>query len=95
MTYNWNDEKNEILKEQWNITFEEIILCISEGKVVKVLQHPNKEKYVNQKIYLINYNDYIYVVPFIENIDENEIFLKTIYPSREYTKQLLINGGKE
>lgn len=95
MTYNWNDEKNEILKEQRHISFEEIILCISEGKVVKVLKHPNEEKYGNQKIYLIHYNDYIYVVPFVENKEAEEIFLKTIYPSREYTKKLLKNGGKE
>ncbi len=95
MTYNWNDKKNEILKEQRNISFEEIILCISEGIVVKVLKHPNEEKYGNQKNYLINYNDYIYVVPFVENKEDKEIFLKTIYPSREYTKKLLKNGGKE
>ena len=28
--------------------------------------------------------NYIYLVPYIEN--ENEIFLKTIYPSRKFTK---------
>ncbi len=93
MTYNWNDEKNEILKKNRGISFEEIVLCISEGKVVKVLKHPNKEKYNNQKIYLIDYRDYIYVVPFVENETGKEIFLKTIYPSREYTKKYIKNGG--
>ncbi len=92
MTFNWNDQKNEILKKDRDISFEEIVLCISEGKVITVLEHPNEEKYKNQKIYLINYNSYVYVVPFVEN--ESEIFLKTIYPSREYTKKYLKNGGR-
>lgn len=94
MTYNWDDEKNEILKKTRNISFEKIMLCISEGKVVKVLEHPDKKKFGHQKLYLINYNDYIYVVPFVESKEEKEIFLKTIYPSRGYTKKLLKNGGK-
>jgi uncharacterized DUF497 family protein len=93
MTYNWNDEKNEILKKERNISFEEIVICISEGKVVAVLKQPNEEKYNNQKIYLINYNEYIYAVPFVENIEGNEIFLKTIYLSRDFTKKYLENGG--
>jgi hypothetical protein len=53
------------------------------------MDHPNKKKYVNQKLYLIEYNDYIYVVPFLINEKEKEIFLKTIYPSRDYTKKYL------
>ena len=95
MTFNWNDEKNEILKKTRNITFEEIVLSISEGKLVKVMEHPNKEKYKNQKIFLVEYNDYIYVVPFVENYEEKEIFLKTIFPNRNYTKKYLGEGGKK
>ena len=93
MTYNWNNEKNEILKKDRTISFEELVLSISEGNIIAVLDHPNKEKYGNQKIYLIKYNNYIYVVPFVENKEENEIFLKTIYPSREYTRKYLKSGG--
>ncbi len=93
MTFNWNDEKNELLKNTRKISFEEIVLCISEGKIVKVLKHPNSNKYGNQKLYLIEYKNYIYVVPFVINEKDNEIFLKTIFPSREYTKKYLSNGG--
>ena len=87
MTYNWNEEKNEELRNKRNISFEEIILCISEGKIIKILEHPNKDKYPNQFMYLIEYNDYIYVVPFVNNEKEKEIFLKTIFQSRFYTKK--------
>jgi uncharacterized DUF497 family protein len=89
MTFNWNEDKNTLLKQTRNISFEEIVLCILEGRVIKVMDHPNKKKYVNQKLYLIEYNDYIYVVPFLINEKEKEIFLKTIYPSRDYTKKYL------
>lgn len=89
MTFNWNEEKNILLKQTRDISFEEIVLCILEGRVIKVMDHPNKEKYSNQKLYLISYNNYIYVVPFVINEKEREIFLKTIYPSREYTKRFL------
>ena len=92
MTFNWNEDKNTKLKKNRKISFEEIVLCIAEGKVIKVLEHPNKRKYLNQYIYLIEYKNYIYVVPFVRNEKENEIFLRTIYPSREYTKRYLRKG---
>jgi len=87
MTFNWNDEKNEKLKRERGISFEEIVLCINDGQIVKVLEHPNTEHYPNQLLYLIELKNYIYVVPFVER--EEEIFLKTIFPSRHYTKQYL------
>ncbi len=95
MTFNWNEEKNLLLKQTRDISFEEIVLCISEGKVVTVLENTKKEKYSNQKLYLISYKNYIYVVPFVVNEKENEIFLKTIYPSREYTKKYHPDGGRK
>ncbi|MBN2362944.1 BrnT family toxin [candidate division WOR-3 bacterium] len=88
--YNWNQEKNEKLKFERNISFEEIILAINEGNLVDVYEHPNQKDYINQKIYAVNVNNFIYLVPFVKN--DNEIFLKTIIPSRKATKIIL--GGK-
>ena len=34
-------------------------------------------------MFIIKIDDYAYIIPFVEN--ENEIFLKTIYPSRKAT----------
>jgi uncharacterized DUF497 family protein len=89
VTYDWSEEKNRQLKKQRSISFEEIVLCIQEGRTVAVLEHPSKEKYPNQRLYLIDYRRQIYVVPFVINKEEEAIFLKTIYPSRHYTKKYL------
>jgi mRNA-degrading endonuclease RelE of RelBE toxin-antitoxin system len=89
VTYDWSEEKNGLLKKQQSISFEEIVLCIQEGRIVAVLEHPNKEKYPNQQLYLIRYREQIFVVPFVIDEEEEIIFLKTIYPSRQYTKKYL------
>ena len=52
--------------------------------IFKVYDHPNQEKYPGQKIFEINLNNYIYLVPYSET--DNEYFLKTIIPSRKATK---------
>lgn len=87
MTFNWNDEKNELLKQTRGISFEEIVIAIEEGHVVDVVRHQNRDRYPHQQIYLVACRDYIYAVPFVRDVEKREIFLKTIYPSRKYTKQ--------
>ena len=94
MLFDWDEEKNVKLKEQRNISFEEIILCINEGRIVEVIRNPNSEKYPNQYMYLVNYNNYIYVVPFVRDEANQEIFLKTIFPSRFYTRKYLAGEKK-
>ena len=95
MTFNWDDAKNEHLKDLRNISFEEIVICISDGRVVSVLEHPQKEIYKNQFLYLIEYKNYIYVVPHVYDEKKQEIFLKTIYPSRKYTNRYLGGRGEK
>ena len=88
--YDWNDEKNEILKEERGISFEQVVLHIEKGDI---LQHPNREKYPNQKIIVIRIIDYIYVVPFVEK--DNIRLLKTIIPNRKLNKKYQEdNNGK-
>ena len=88
--FKWNAEKNEILAKERGITFEEIVQRIGSGAKVTEMDHPNKNKYPNQKIMIIDVDGYAYLVPFV--IDKNEYFLKTIIPSRKATKKYL--GGK-
>ena len=88
--FKWNAEKNEILAKERGITFEEIVQSIGSGAKVTEMDHPNKNKYPNQKIMIIDVEGYAYLVPFV--IDKNEYFLKTIIPSRKATKKYL--GGK-
>jgi uncharacterized DUF497 family protein len=83
--YAWNSEKNELLKAEGGISFEEIVLNIQLGNEVVVFKHPNQERYPGQRISVVLIEDYAYLVPFVEN--EDGIFLKTIIPSRKATKK--------
>lgn len=86
--YIFSPEKNLALIEERNISFEEVIAAIENGQILDVVEHPNKKKYGNQKIYVIWIRKYIYLVPFV--IDTNgDIFLKTIIPSRKAKRKYI------
>ena len=82
--YAWNSDKNELLLKERAISFEDIVLNIHLGNELEVYDHPNQERYPGQKISVVLVEGYVYLVPFVENKDE--IFLKTIIPSRKATK---------
>jgi len=82
--FNWSEDKNKTLKKERNISFEEIVFAILNDQLLDILEHPNTEHYADQKLYVVALNDYAYIVPFIER--EDEIFLKTVFPSRKYTR---------
>jgi len=90
-TFAWNSEKNELLKAERGIWFEEVVLNIQLGNEVDIFEHPDQERYPGQQISVVVIEGYAYLVPFVE--DEEEIFLKTIIPSRKATKQYL--GGSD
>lgn len=83
----WSDEKNHFLKTERRISFEEIVLYIELGFLLDIVENPNQEKYKGQKIFVVQVNDYVYLVPFEET--EKEIYLKTIIPSRKATRKYL------
>ena len=85
--YDWNDEKNVLLKKLRGVSFEQVVLAIASGDLIDRIRHPNPEKYPNQKIYLVKIDNYIYSVPYVE--DEKKIFLKTIIPNSKETKKYL------
>ncbi len=90
--FSWNDEKNALLKAGRQVSFEEIVFYIEMGCLLDVLEHPNQEKYKGQKVFVVQIDDYIYLVPFIETAEV--IFLKTIIPSRKATKKYLKGSVK-
>ena len=92
MRYEWNPEKNEWLKQERNISFEQIIFHLSQGDIWKIADHPDKESYPGQKIYFVIVDDYIYMVPYV--LDKKYIFLKTIIPSRKATKMYKMGDEK-
>lgn len=81
----WDEEKNQLLKAQRDISFEDIVQAIDEGGILNVYKHPNAEKYPHQKMVEVLFKKYVWVVPFVEN--EDEIFFKTAFPSRKATKK--------
>jgi uncharacterized DUF497 family protein len=83
--FDWNDEKNEMLKKVRGVSFEEVELAIASGYLVDRIKHPNPAKYPRQKVFLVKIEDYIYSVPYLE--DNERIFLKTIIPNKKATKK--------
>jgi uncharacterized DUF497 family protein len=88
--YKWNIKKNEKLKSERGISFEQVVMHIERGDVLDVTIHPNQEKYPNQQIIIVEINEYAYLVPFVESSKGK--FLKTIIPSRKATRDYI--GGK-
>jgi len=85
--FSWNEEKNGLLKKDRNVSFEEVVFHIERGDLLDIVEHPNREKYQGQRMFIVKIEDYAYLVPFVES--EEEVFLKTIIPSRKATKKYL------
>lgn len=83
--YNWNADKNQELILGRDISFEKAVFYIEHGGLLDDIVHPN------QRIAIVRIESYVYLVPYVENENENEVFLKTIIPSRKFTKMYL--GG--
>ncbi|MDD4151288.1 MAG: toxin [Candidatus Gracilibacteria bacterium] len=91
MIFEFDSEKNSLLKESRNISFEEVIDEIEDGtNVLDIIPHTNKERYPNQFMFIIKMKGYIYSVPFVKN--ENTIFFKTIFPDRKLLKKYNFNS---
>ncbi|MCX5699313.1 MAG: DUF4258 domain-containing protein [Candidatus Omnitrophica bacterium] len=86
----WDFAKNQKLKTERNISFEEILVCIENQQVLAIIQNPSK-KYKSQRVFVVDLNNYVYYIPFVKAGDD--LFLKTIIPSRKLTKEYLRQGG--
>jgi uncharacterized DUF497 family protein len=91
--FSWNPEKNRQLQQERGISFEEMVFYIEHGGLLDVLEHPNQTNYQRQRLYVVAINEYAYIVPLVDS--EEEIFLKTIFPSRKYTKLYLKRENDE
>ncbi len=70
-----------------SISFEEVAFAIQNDKILDIIKHANPGRYKNQKMYVIEWNGYAYLVPFVQ--DGDSVFLKTVIPSRKATKAYL------
>jgi uncharacterized DUF497 family protein len=87
MRFKWDEDKNQHLIFERGVCFEDVVSSILDGKVIATLKNPSR---TGQFYFIIKLNGYIHVVPFLINGNE-EIILKTIFPSRKFHKEF---GGK-
>lgn len=90
--FNWNPEKNQKLILDRNRSFEEVVFHIQNGGLLDDIAHPNVHDYRGQRIFVICIESYAYLIPYVET--QEEIFLKTIIPSRKFTR-IYLGGGHE
>jgi len=84
-SFKWSDEKNNILISTRGISFNEIVQALEDEMILEETNNPSSN-FKNQKCFMVNINNYVYVVPFVVDINKKEIFLKTAFPSRKATK---------
>lgn len=88
--FDWSDKKNKLLRRERGIAFEDIVYHMGQGDLLDTIEHPNQARYSGQRIFVVNVEGYVCLVPFVE--DDEVIFLKTIVPSRKMTRQYLGGG---
>ncbi|MCE5211937.1 MAG: toxin [Deltaproteobacteria bacterium] len=84
---NWSTEKSVVLKSSRGICFEDVVFFVERGDILDDYLHPNQKDYPGQRMMVINIANYAYLIPYVEN--EEELFLKTIIPSRKATQRYL------
>lgn len=88
--FRWNPDKNRELLAERGVSFEQVVVAIELGGLLDVLIHPNTRKYPNQRLLVVTWDGYAYLVPYVEETEH--FFLKTIIPSRKATREYLKNG---
>ena len=86
----WDKDKDEWLQANRGVGFELVSLKVGSGEILDLTGNPNRTRYPHQRVYVLEFQGYAYLVPFVET--EDEIFLKTIIPSRRATKRYLAGG---
>ena len=86
LLFEWDDEKNDRLKRERDISFEDIEHAAHSGGLLADTPHPNRAKYPHQKMLAVRIGARVYGVPCVQK-EENTYFLKTAYPSRKLTRR--------
>lgn len=84
-SFNWSTSKNQQLIDDRGISFERVVSAIEQGGLLDVLEHPNRRRYPRQRVYVVEIEGYVHLVPFVAEVDGTR-FLKTIIPSRKATR---------
>ena len=84
-SFDWNTSKNRQLIDERGLSFERVVSAIEQGGLLDVVEHPNRRRYPEQRIYVVEIEGYVHLVPFVIEADGTR-FLKTIIPSRRATR---------
>jgi uncharacterized DUF497 family protein len=85
--FRWSPDKNELLKQERGVSFEEITVAVEAGRLLEIVPHQNPSRYPRQRIMVVDFAGYAYLVPFVE--EEDHFFLRTIIPSRKATRDFI------
>jgi hypothetical protein len=88
----FNEEKNQLLRATRNISFEGIVDALEGDDLLVDIAHPSQKR-ASQRMYVVRIESYAYAVPYVIDLRRNEVFLKTIYPSRIFTQLYLRKGA--
>lgn len=88
--FRWSPEKNELLRADRGVSFENVVVAVESGGLLDILAHPNPASYPRQKVLVVECDNYAYLVPYVE--EEDYFFLKTVIPSRKATRDYLNQG---
>jgi uncharacterized DUF497 family protein len=91
--FRWSPEKNEQLRRERGLSFEDIAVAVEAGALLQVVAHPNPVRYPRQRIMVVEVARYAYLVPFVE--EDDHFFLKTVIPSRKATRDLIPGGAND
>lgn len=89
--FRWDNEKNGWLRKNRGVSFEQVVILMEREDVLETIEHPNQNRYPGQKIATVRIDDYVYLVPYVQ--ESEDIFLKTIIPSRKATNKY-VRGQK-
>ena len=84
-SFTWNAEKAMLLRAdatRGNVGFEDCVVAIEEGRVLADIPNPGS-RFAQQRLLVLNINNYAYIVPYVQSGEE--IFYKTVFPSRKHT----------
>lgn len=83
----WGDLKNEQLRAERGISFEEVQAAILSEKLLDDIEHFNPQDYPAQRLFIVRVGDCSYVVPYVQ--EGQKIFLKTVYPREMLTNRYI------
>jgi uncharacterized DUF497 family protein len=90
--FTWDNAKNEKLKAERGVSFEDVVFHIERGDILDIVEHPNQERYRGQRVIIVQIEDCAYLVPCVH--EDDYVVLKTIIPSRKATRKYIHGEGE-